>query len=99
MIGESPVVAFADLIGLIGATLLAIPFFMGQRPRDTVLLALARGVRVGAFDTTIQRRVAHIAAYWNIEMNCARVGVSLIAVAFLMRVLVAIADLHRAGYF
>jgi hypothetical protein len=99
MIEENPVVAFDDLIGLIGAVLLAIPFFMGQRPRDTVLLALARGLREGAFDKTIQRRVAHVAKYWNIEMNCARVGVSLIAVAFLMRLLVAISDLHKAGYF
>jgi hypothetical protein len=92
-------VALADLLGLIGAILLAIPFFIGQRPRDTVLLALARRQNEPAFDATIQRRVAHIANNWHREMNFARGGTSLIAIAFLIRLIVALVVLHRTGYF
>jgi hypothetical protein len=63
MIDDNPVVALADLLGFIGAILLAIPFFRGQRSRDTVLIAMARPSREKAFDRTIQGKVADIANY------------------------------------
>jgi len=99
MSNENPVIAIADLIGFVGAILLAIPFFIGQRPRDTVLLALARPSPTGGFTPIIQRRVSHIANFWTIEMNCARAGVLLIGFAFLIRLLVAVKALHDSDYF
>jgi hypothetical protein len=99
MSDDNPIVAVADLIGFIGAILLAIPFLFGQRPRDTVLLALARPATGGGFDEIIQKRVAHIANYWTIEMNCARLGVIFIGLAFLIRSFVALNSLHKSGYF
>jgi hypothetical protein len=32
----------ADLVGFVGALLLAVPFFVGQGPRDSLLMAVAR---------------------------------------------------------
>jgi hypothetical protein len=76
----------ADLLGFVGALLLAIPFFVGQEPRDAVLLALARhSPDAAVFDRTTQRHVQHIASHWHWEIRAAKVGTGLIALAFMIK--------------
>jgi hypothetical protein len=92
------VTAIADLVGFIGALFLAVPFFIGQEPRDTVLLALARpSSEQTAIDRTTQRHVQHIARYWHWEARSARLGISLIALAFVARLGASIYQLCGAG--
>jgi hypothetical protein len=89
-----------DFLGFVGALLLAIPFFLGQEPRDSVLLALARrSPDAAVFDSTLQRHVNHIANYWHWEIRAATVGAALIALAFMTRLAVAFIRLFCPGYF
>lgn len=93
--GSEIAAVFADLSGFVGALLLAVPFFLGQEPRDSVLLALARhSPDAATFDQTVQRHVQHIATHWHWEAFAARLGTCLIAFAFLVRLVSA-----TAGYF
>jgi hypothetical protein len=89
MKGPEIVGAVADLAGFIGAFLLAIPFFVGQAPRDTVLIALARPGEI----PLSPRHIQHIARYWYLELWCARVGIVLIGLAFATKLGVSIYEL------
>src|ERR1700730_18275120 len=85
----------ADLLGFVGALLLAVPFFIGQEPRDAVLIALARrSPDAAVFDHTTQRHVQHIASHWHWEILAAKVGTVLIAIAFMIKLTVPL-----VGYF
>jgi hypothetical protein len=91
MAGAETAIVVADLAGLVGALCLAVPFFVGQTPRDTVLIALARrSPDQATFDQTTQRHVQHIAKYWHWEAFFARAGICLIAMAFMIRLGVAL---------
>jgi hypothetical protein len=88
--GEIAAIA-ADLLGFVGALLLAVPFFVGQEPRDSVLLALARrSPDATVFDHITQRHVQHIASHWHWEIRAAKVGTALIALAFMIKLTVAL---------
>ena len=85
-------VAVADLMGFIGAILLAIPFFSGQRARDMVLIALARPSDP-IFDQETQGYVSHIGKHWHKEWASAWGGATLIGLAFLIRLVVTLTQL------
>jgi hypothetical protein len=99
MHGEEIAAIAADLLGFAGALLLTVPLFVGQEPRDSVLLALARrSPDAATFDQSTQRHVQHIASNWHWEIRAARSGTVLIALAFLVKIAVGISRyLSRKG--
>jgi hypothetical protein len=91
--GDEILAIVADLLGFVGALLLAVPFFVGQVPRDTVLLALARrSPDEVAFGPAVQRYVRHIASNWHWEVWAARLGTALIAFAFMIKLALGAAE-------
>jgi hypothetical protein len=85
-----------DLAGFLGALALARPFFLGEAQRVTLLLALwgfARDIETNrTFTPLVNMEAEHLARRWPREVRSARIGISLIALAFLGKIIITLAE-------